>query len=249
MAQRPSNLQLEQAFLSAWPALETHKDGGWVWRFANGYTKRANSAQSMDPGDEAEAGERLERFAEWARERGVPPTFRVTPLAGEKVITALNTAHWKPIEHSVVMAMPVGAAFTPKHSFRLFKATDPEWYEVQAAMSGYGGETVGALTDMLGRITAPVTGILVYDENGGAAAAALTNNNGGIGVYLNVVVRADLRGKGYGRSVMQAALNWSRDGGADWAAMQVVSDNVPALNLYRSLGFEEVYRYHYRRPE
>jgi len=23
---------------------------------------------------------------------------------------------------------------------------------------------------------------------------------------------------------------------------------VPALALYRSLGFEEVYRYHYRRP-
>lgn len=248
MAQRPSNLQLEQAFLSAWPALETYRDEGWLWRFANGYTKRANSAQAMDPGDDQNAGERLQRFAAWAKAHDIPPVFRVTPLASEKVITALNAAHWQPFEHSVVMAMPVGGAFTPKYSFRLFKAVDPEWYVVQAGMSGYGGETVNALTDMLGRITTPVTGILVYDDAGEPAAAALTNNNGGIGVYLNVVVREDLRGKGYGRAVMQAALNWSRDGGADWAAIQVLVDNVPAVNLYRSLGFEEVYRYHYRRP-
>ncbi len=248
MVQRPSNLQLEQAFLSAWPALEEHWDGGWLWRFANGYTKCANSAQAMDPSDDNDAETRVARYAEWARTLGGVPTFRITPLTAEKVIGALNHHGWEPLEPSSVLAMPVGAAFTPKHSFQLFEAADPAWYEVQAAMSGYGAETVEALGQMLGRIETPATGILVHDGEGQPAAAALTNNNAGIGVYLNVVVRPDLRWQGYGRSVMQAALNWSRDSGAGWAAIQVVSDNVPAINLYRSLGFEEVYRYHYRRP-
>ena len=248
MAQRPSILQLEQAFLSAWPAAETHSDGGWLWRYADGYTKRANSAQSMDPSDEDDAETRIMRYVAWAGARGVKPTFRVTPLAGEKIITALNRLHWQPFEQSVVMAMPVGAAFTPKHAFRLFEATDPDWYQVQADMSGYGAETVIALRDILSRIATPATGILVYDGNGEPAAAALTNNSGGIGVYLNVVVREDLRGQGFGRSVMQAALNWSRSAGANWAAIQVVSENTAAVQLYRSLGFEEVYRYHYRQP-
>lgn len=248
MAQRPSILQLEQAFLSAWPALETQSDNGWLWRFSDGYTKRANSVQSMDPSDEADAEKRLSRFVNWAKERGIAPTFRVTALAGEKIIAALNKLNWKPFEQSIVMAMPVGVAFKPKHQFELFKATDPDWYQVQSTMSGYNPDTTVALRDMLGRIASPATGILVRDEKGDAAAAALTNNNAGIGVYLNVVVREDLRGLGYGRSIMQAALNWSRTAGADWAAIQVVSDNAAAVSLYRSLGFEEVYRYHYRRP-
>jgi ribosomal protein S18 acetylase RimI-like enzyme len=36
--------------------------------------------------------------------------------------------------------------------------------------------------------------------------------------------------------------------GAKAACVQVLSDNVPALRLYRRLGFgDELYRYHYRR--
>jgi GNAT superfamily N-acetyltransferase len=249
LAQRPSILQLEQAFVSAWPAVETASDGGWLWRFANGYTKRANSAQSMDPSDEADAASRLKRFAKWAGGHKVPPTFRVTPLAGQGVHGALDGLNWRAFEESVVMAMPVGAAFTPKHHFALLDPTDAAWFEVQARMSGYGPETIIALRDVLDRIKSPAKGVLAFDADGEVAAAALTNNNAGIGVYLNVVVREDARGQGYGRSVMQVALNWSKVAGADWAAIQVLAANTPAVNLYRSLGFEEVYRYHYRRPE
>jgi GNAT superfamily N-acetyltransferase len=44
------------------------------------------------------------------------------------------------------------------------------------------------------------------------------------------------------------AINALGAAGATHAAIQVVSDNTPAVNLYTSLGFSEVYRYHYRQP-
>lgn len=248
MAQRPSILQIEQAFVSGWPAVESENDKSWRWRFAHGYTKRANCAQAMDPGDEEDAEARLDRFAQWAVARGLQPTFRVTPLCGEKVIAALNKLGWQPFEQSVVMAMPIAGTYTPKHHFALFSTNDDAWHDVQAQLNGYDDETVIALRSMLERAEVPLAGALVYDDEGCASAAALTSNSGGIGVYLNVVVRQELRGKGYGRSVMQAALNWSKTVGAGWAAIQVVADNVAAINLYRSLGFSEIYRYHYRRP-
>ena len=249
MAQRPSTLQFEQAFLATWPARETKYDGGWLWRFADGYTKRANSAQSLDPEDGYDVMLRLEKFGAWARARDLSPVFKVTPLANERIISALNAAHWQSFDQSAVMAMPLGAVFTPKHACLVLQPGDPIWYEAQAQLSQYDGETLNALNAILGRISAPVAGFVVLDEAGVPAASALASNSGGISVYLNVVVRDDLRGTGYGRSIMQAALNWSRKRKASWAAVQVVSDNISAINLYRSLGFRDIYRYHYRRPQ
>lgn len=246
--QRPSTLQLEQAFLDSWPALETEQDGGWIWRYADGYTKRANCAQSMDPTDAGAPDEHIARYTGWAQERGIDPIFRVTPLANEQVIASLNKAGWQSFETSLVMAMPVGVAFSPKHRFVTLSADDAAWQDVQARMSGYGKQTTHALKGMLSRMAKTSRGILVLDANDEPAAAALVNNCNGIGVYHNVVVREKSRGEGFGRSVMQAALNWSREEGAGWAGIQVVGDNVPAISLYKSLGFNEIYRYHYRRP-
>lgn len=245
--QRPSVLQLEQSFLKAWPAFEEQVDGGWLWRAANGYTKRANSAQAMDPDDVTSAPERLALFADWARARGNQPVFRVTPLAGTGVIGALNTLNWQSFAPSVVMATPVGARFNPKHDCQNLPPTEELWISGQAEIAGFGQQTQDDLGRILAQVGLPTNGVLVHDDAGRPAASALTTVSDGIGVYLNVVVRPDLRGKGFGRSVMQSALNWSRDAGAKWAAMQVIAENKAALALYRGLGFDEIYRYHYRQ--
>lgn len=248
MAQRPSILQLEHAFLEAWPAVESKQDGGWISRFGDGYTKRANSTQAMDPSDDGDAEKRLMQLVEDANHYKIVPTFRVTPLTGPKVIAALNHLGWKSIETSLVLVMPLGACGQPKHEIQTFAISDPAWYTKQAELSGYEPKTVLALKALLGRIDVEAAGFLIENE-GEVVAAALATVSSGIGVYLNVVVRADLRGEGLGRSVMLAALEWSRSAGATWAAIQVVASNSPAVNLYRSLGFKEIYRYHYRRPE
>ena len=52
------------------------------------------------------------------------------------------------------------------------------------------------------------------------------------------------------RAVTDAMLNWARSRGTAetpiTAYLQVNVDNVPALNLYGSLGFVQAYAYHYR---
>ena len=89
--------------------------------------------------------------------------------------------------------------------------------------------------------------MLVYHKAGLPVAAALAAVASGIGIYLNVVTHPNARGMGYGRAVMGAALNWVRSKGATHSAIQVLAGNTPALNLYGSLGFGEVYPYTYRR--
>lgn len=241
--------EIEAACLSAWPAIKTHLDGSWLWRFAQGYTKRSNSVQCLDPDDDEDADRRIARMVALSARNGIPPLFRVTPLAGLRVIAALGLTGWEAFEQSRVLARRLdGTDFDVAHPVRLFEPTDPNWYQTQADMAGLSRTAMDTSLVMLGLIAGEARGVIAYAPGGNPAAAALAVNTGVIGIYVDVVTDATKRRNGYGRAAMQAALNWTRSTGADFAAIQVVANNAPAARLYETLGFVEQYRYHYRRP-
>ncbi|MGN6489351.1 MAG: GNAT family N-acetyltransferase [Devosia sp.] len=240
--------QIEGATLTAWPALRQAHDGLWLWRYARGYSKRANSIHCLDPSDGGYAELRLQRLAELSRAHGIPPIFRVTPLTPPEVVEVLDGLQWQEFEPSTVMAMEMpDVDFPVEFTTRYFDPTDAEWYKAQAHMSGYSSETIDVLSQILGTIACECQGVLVYHKAGLPVAAVLACVASGLGIYLNVVTHPSARGMGYGRAAMGAALNWVRSRGAQHSAVQVLADNLPALNLYASLGFGEVYPYRYRR--
>ncbi len=53
--------------------------------------------------------------------------------------------------------------------------------------------------------------------------------------------------RGYARRIIASLAAWAEDQGARGACLEVEARNTPALALYDALGFEELYRYHYRR--
>jgi GNAT superfamily N-acetyltransferase len=245
----PSILQMETACLNAWPALKSASDRSWLWRFARGYSKRANSVQVLDAADDIDAETRLAAAVKLFDQHGIDPIFRVTPLAGPGVLAALDAAGWRSYEESRVLAMPLGKSLVPvAFAAKYFEPTDPEWLAPQAAMSGYNDQTLETLGAIVANIAGKARGIIIYDEAEQPVAAALASVAFGLGVYLNVVVDGAERGKGYGRAVMNAALNWTRQAKASHAVIQVVGSNEVAGALYASLGFVEQYRYHYRKP-
>jgi hypothetical protein len=70
--------RIEESSLGAWPALLDSDFDGWRLRFADGYTRRANSITPLSPSrlaleDKIAACECL--YAE----RGLPAIFRLTP--------------------------------------------------------------------------------------------------------------------------------------------------------------------------
>jgi len=56
----------------------------------------------------------------------------------------------------------------------------------------------------------------------------------------NVAVKRAYQGRGIARELMQAAIGMARDKGGESVTLQVRADNMPALKLYRDLGFEEL---------
>jgi len=241
--------QIEGATLTAWPALKQAHDGLWLWRYARGYTKRANSIHCLDPSDGGHAEERLHRLVELSERHDIPPVFRVTPLTPPEVVDTLDALQWEEFEPSLVMAMEMpDADFPVEQTVRLFDPLDPEWYKAQAQMSGYSPQTTATFAEILGAAVCEAQGVLVYHKAGLPVAAVLASVASGMGIYLNVVTHPSARSMGYGRAAMGAALNWARSRGARHSVLQVLADNSNALRLYASFGFGEVYSYSYRRP-
>src|SRR5262245_66315392 len=72
--------RLEELAFAGWPALESRDDAGWRLRFSGGYTKRANSINALGPDAQADAGT-VGRLEAIYRDRGLPPVWRLSPLA------------------------------------------------------------------------------------------------------------------------------------------------------------------------
>jgi GNAT superfamily N-acetyltransferase len=243
----PSILEIETAALSSWPALRTAHDGSWVWRWAKGYTKRANSVQALDPADDEDVERRLAEMAKLSRRNDIEPIFRVTPLAGPRLVEALAAAGWHAFEESIVLTGPLPERALPR-SIESHDLPSAAWAAVNAAMSGYDETKRAMLLDMIAAIPAEARAFTATAADGAPGASALAVRAGRIVGLFNVVTAPRCRRQGLARRLLDAAFAWGRETGAGFAAIQVVATNEPAKRLYASYGLAERYRYHYRRP-
>ncbi|MEQ1900709.1 MAG: GNAT family N-acetyltransferase [Devosia sp.] len=238
----------ERAGLKAWPGIEVEWDGGWVRRAAGGYTQRANSVQSLNPADQDDAEARIAKSVAWFRARDLRPIFRVTPLAGPRVVIALDAAGWQSVDHSQMWAMELGAVETDL-SDSIYDLLDPAFVQAQQKLQGYTEERTARMRALLEVVESPGKGIVVYSEEGEPVASALMVVADGIVITGNVVTGAAHRRMGYGAAMMRCGLAWARSAGATIAALNVASDNGAAQALYRGLGYSRQYDYIYRLPE
>ena len=105
------------------------------------------------------------------------------------------------------------------------------------------------LSEIIGAIQ-PEAGLFVLEQDEKPLATAICVHDGDLAGLFEVATAATERGKGYGRRLLLSAMKWARLRGARRAWLQVAADNFAARRLYGSLGFTELYRYHYRRsPE
>jgi hypothetical protein len=72
--------RIEEASLRAWPALTDSDFDGWRLRFADGYTRRANSITPLAPSRLA-LSDKIATCERLYAERGLPAIFRLTPFA------------------------------------------------------------------------------------------------------------------------------------------------------------------------
>jgi GNAT superfamily N-acetyltransferase len=237
---------LEPKAFRAWPALETRMVDGWVQRFAGGYTKRANSINAL--GKNAVFTQKMKNALEAAYlERGLPPVWRLTPLAPPETDEALAAAGYRRIDESHVQLAPLSEAFILDPEVRIAPSPSAAWLAGFAELSPVSPQHRETMTRMLGAIAAPVAFASVEDAEGPIAFALGVADGEHVGLF-DVLVAPRARRQGLARRLTQSIGAWGKSQGARSIYLQVVATNAAALPLYASLGFETVYSYAYRVP-
>ena len=131
----PASVQdLERRAFRAWPALQTRETGGWVQRLSGGYTKRANSinALSANPDFSPALATSLEQPY---RDAGLPPVWRLSPLAPPAVEAALAARGYRRIDESLVQRAALENRFRLDPEVTFAPAPSSDWLAGFAALS------------------------------------------------------------------------------------------------------------------
>lgn len=215
-----------------WPAFGVETRGGWRLGFADGVTKRANSALLLEPGADVAA------VTAFYTERGVRPCAQVWP--GEEAADARLARHgYAVVEPTLVLARDLGTRPEAAGTSVVTDRPTPGWSAL-FGRTGVDARTADTVSRILGRVD---TGYGVAPDGEGRGCAVLDGESVAI---CAMVTAPEARGRGVAAGLLADLLRWAHDRGARSAYLCVVEDNAPALRLYGNAGFAPVSRYHNR---
>lgn len=243
----PRSWHAEWGCLNAWPALASVVHDGWVLRFANGLTRRANSANPLHDGARLSGGT-LQYFENLFRAVDLPLIIRVPTLLDASVDAALARYGFTAEGESIVLYGEL--AELPNEweaSVDVLSAPDATWRDAITQLQGRTEAQRATYEDIIFSIVLPAgfASLKVEDEVVALAYGAI---DGDLLCCESVVTAERHRGRGYGRRLMAGLFGWARRHHATAVCLQVEAHNTAGLALYRGLGLDtELHRYHYRR--
>lgn len=237
---------LEELSLNAWPALQTVVCDGWLLRFANGYTRRANSVYALYPSS-LNLDEKITYCEQLYGSRGQDCIFKMTDAVQPPNLEAvLEEQGYTTDARTSVQTLSLESVSPPEAEPVTFdtKATE-EWLATFCRLNDVNPRHLPTMTEMLQSIV-PATCFAALQRDGETVALGLAVQEGSYVGLFDIVTAAQVRGQGLGTQLILHLLQWGKSNGAAQAYLQVMESNTPALRLYAKLGFHERYRYWYR---
>jgi len=238
--------RLEELTLNAWPSLRQVVHDGWILRFSDGYTGRANSVQPLYEG--ALGLDDKVRFCEQQYSRlGMSTLFKLTNAAQPRELdAALESRGYRAFNlTSVQVAELRDQPDDLKAGLSTSENPTEAWITSFAAFRSLPEGHVRTLRGVLANIALPARFVTASEAGEVVACGMGVAEPPWVGLF-DIGTRPDRRRRGHAMAVVRSILGWARGTGATRAYLQVMLENTPATALYAKLGFAETYRYWYR---
>jgi ribosomal protein S18 acetylase RimI-like enzyme len=211
-----------------------------------GYSRRANSVQTF--GAPAAPPEQAIAYCETLyRRNGLPVIFKMTEASEPQALDEMlatrgyNRDDGAEVQTRKLDAWDIGEDAT----VTIAEEWSEEWHAHLCRLNEFTAAQANALGAML-RLVLARTGYASIREGSDVLACGLGVAQAEfVGLY-DIVVDPRARRRGLGTRLVRQLLRWGKENGARSAYLQVLSNNLPALELYAQLGFTHAYDYWYR---
>lgn len=232
---------LAAAFEATWPPAEVAQAGGFIVGRGQGGGGRVSSARAIDGWAAADIPAAVALHRGWAQR----PLFRAMDDDAALIAVLTDTGFTRENPTAIMTAptdLLTGQPIPPVTTFAV-------WPPMAIQRDIWAAGNIGsARQTVMNRVTGPKTAILgrVQDRAAGAAFVAIHDD---VAMVHAVEVVPDLRRHGLAVWMMRQAAIWAKENRAERLALAVSRANVPAVALYRALGFTETGGYAYYGTE
>ena len=236
----------EELASNAHVALNVMQYDGWLLKFSEGHTNRANSVSMIYPST-IDICEKIAYCEKIYSEQELPCVFKFTD-GDDGPASILVKRGYKEFTPTDVMTKEIDDTAMPAGDIVFFDKPAEEWLRAYFAFEGFSETGRATYRRMLDKICIDAKYVAIK-EHGEIIAVASSASERGYMLIQNVVVNPDFRRKGYGRALCKALISQGKKDGAKTAWLQVVQSNEAAYRLYESLGFRKVYSYRYMKQQ
>lgn len=248
---------LEELSLNAWPGHQTLLYDGWLLRFAGGYTRRANAVHPLyESSGVIPLEEKIKSCEEIYASKGLPVIFKLTPACRppelDQILAARGYSQFDLVSVQTAALAAISLEFPqsdPKKAAETEVFQDSilsqDWLPAWLSLSNTAPDHFTNVEKLLSNI-GPDRCFMRLERAGQPVAAGLAvYERGHVGLF-DIVTDINSRRQGLGKRLVIELLRWGKSKGADTSYLQVLGLNTPAVQLYSTLGYKEVYKYWYR---
>lgn len=224
---------------------------GWLLRLSPGKAKRARSINAVAPG-RLPVADKLAQAEALYRQAGLPLVVRITPFSQPHGLDdLLADMGLQRFDDTLVLAadladMVLGA--TLPGSVRLDPAAADEFARVVGALRGSPEVQAKAHAERVSLSPVPYKGWIARHGDEVLACGQYARQGDWVGLY-DIFTAEAARNRGLSQALCAELLRRAAAEGARIAYLQVDAANAPALAVYRKLGYQPGYGYHYRTAD
>ena len=241
---------LEELSLNALPCLQQILYDGWVMRFAEGFTKRANSVTPLYSGVK-DLKTKISRCEAVYDRFLLPPIFRLADtLQWSNLDRTLAELGYVKRDAVSVRVKSIGdrdsiPLFDRQLNLTIENELSEEWLDRYVHAADVPIQHWQTISTMLDIIPNPICYAYLKDRSRFCSCGFGVLEDNYFGIFFLVTAKQQRR-RGYASQLIAAMLDWGKNNGATTAYLQVETANQAGINLYNKLGFAESYQYFYR---